>query len=214
MPARPPERARLAELTEARRQELGLTWEQVARAGGTSYETIRAARNDDNGIRTLTRRAIATGLRWTPNSVDLILAGGDPVPVADTMLSAVQDEPPFPVAAAGDPVIAALVNAWPERALHRALRVIWSVNAPLEDRRQALAEVLPPPAEEVGEAGDALVAAFIGAWPDKENRGFMRAIWRLPGASREERGRAIEELLQRGDPKAGERGDNRKGNSA
>jgi hypothetical protein len=69
---------------EQRRLELGLTWEQVAQAGGIGYETIRAARNETSGIRKLTRAAIDRGLRWEQGSVDRVLAGqGDAVPLPD-----------------------------------------------------------------------------------------------------------------------------------
>src|SRR5579859_6950920 len=83
MPPRPPGRERLAALMEERRMELGLTWEQVADAAGIRYETLRAVRNRDGSIRPLTRRAIATALRWSPGSVDLILAGADPEPAPE-----------------------------------------------------------------------------------------------------------------------------------
>jgi hypothetical protein len=105
MPPRPPHRERLSQLANDRRLELDLTWEQVAEAAGLTYETIRAARNDNAEIRPLTRRAIAAALQWTPGSVDLILQGDDPVPAGGP--------PPGPRAAAGAPRLAAVPDAAP-----------------------------------------------------------------------------------------------------
>jgi hypothetical protein len=79
MAARPAERDRLAALMEDRRLELGLTWKEVADAGELSYEVIRAVRNGSSTIRQLTKRGITKALLWTPDSVDRILDGRDPM---------------------------------------------------------------------------------------------------------------------------------------
>ena len=103
MPPRPPGRANLAKLMDDRRIELGLTWEQVADAAGLRYETLRAVRNKDSAIRPLTRRAIATALRWSPNSVDLILDGGDPDPLPEQAAAQAGPRPQDPPAPAAEP---------------------------------------------------------------------------------------------------------------
>lgn len=78
----PEARQRLTDAMEARRLELGLTWREVAAAGGLSYEVVRAARTDfSRDMRPLTVAGIAKGLRWTPDSVRRILEGHDPVPL-------------------------------------------------------------------------------------------------------------------------------------
>ena len=71
----------LAGHMERRQVELGLTWKQIADAGGISYEAVRAVRHGTADIRAQTRHGIDTGLRWTPGSVDRILSGGDPEPL-------------------------------------------------------------------------------------------------------------------------------------
>lgn len=71
---------RLAELMDARRLELGMTWEEVASAAGIKPPTLRAIRNGTNRPSQLTKRGIERALRWAPGSVDAILAGGDPTP--------------------------------------------------------------------------------------------------------------------------------------
>src|SRR5215472_2640660 len=76
----PPHLERLRLLTDARRADLGLTWEEVAQKAGIRYETIRAFRAGESGGRTATRRDLSTALGWTRGSIDQILAGGDPEP--------------------------------------------------------------------------------------------------------------------------------------
>ena len=65
----------------ARRAELGLTQLQVASASGTSESTIRSLESGrtDRKPRPSTLRAIAVALQWTPGSVELVLAGRDPI---------------------------------------------------------------------------------------------------------------------------------------
>ena len=75
---------RLSDLIEQRRLELGLRWKQVAKAGGISYESIRAIRSGTADMRSLTGHGIETGLRWEPGSVERILAGGEPGPAHRT----------------------------------------------------------------------------------------------------------------------------------
>jgi len=82
MPSTPDPRQRLAEQMEARRLELGLRWQDVAEAAGVSLKTLHSARTGKD-VAPLTRRSIAEGLQWTPDSVDRILAGADPLASAE-----------------------------------------------------------------------------------------------------------------------------------
>jgi len=73
----------LAQLVVARRQELGMTAAQVVdAAGGTPslavLSQIENARRDRYATRTLV--SLAKALGWEPESIDVILAGGDPIP--------------------------------------------------------------------------------------------------------------------------------------
>jgi hypothetical protein len=83
MPEQSPQRQRLRALMEARREELGLAWTEVAAAGGSSVKTIHQVRTLDLGIAPGTQRAIEAGLQWAPGSIRRFLADGtDPVPLA------------------------------------------------------------------------------------------------------------------------------------
>ena len=82
MPITPEQRERLDEAMNKRRLDLGITWRDVASRAGLSYEALRRLRTGDGGIRDLTGAKISRALDWTPESVDAVLAGGDPVPAA------------------------------------------------------------------------------------------------------------------------------------
>lgn len=69
------ERDLLAQHMETRRQELRLTWDQVAVRGSITAETLRQVRIGDRPIRPLTKRAIEEGLDWPAGTVDAILTG-------------------------------------------------------------------------------------------------------------------------------------------
>ena len=71
-------RRHLADLMDDRREELRLTWEQVAQLAGVSRETIRQTRMGDSEIRPLTRRGIEDALQWEAGSIAAILDGGQP----------------------------------------------------------------------------------------------------------------------------------------
>jgi hypothetical protein len=141
MPARPPERERLAALMEERRLELDLTWEQVAEAADLHYETLRSARNENAGIRKMTKRAIDRGLQWTPGSVDLILNGGDPV--ALPVLHAVPEQP-APQLPDGDAdaetadAAVRLLASYFEPLKRDAVLGIWALKLPVGDRLNLL----------------------------------------------------------------------------
>lgn len=83
MPESEDDRARLARLMNDRRMALGLKWSDVAAAGGTSPETLRAVRRESAPLRDLTKAGIARGLQWTTDSVDRVLGGGNPVQLED-----------------------------------------------------------------------------------------------------------------------------------
>jgi hypothetical protein len=79
MPTQPSERIRLRSLMEDRLLELNLRWQDVADEGGVSLRVLSTARTGTAEILPRTRRGIAKGLRWTPDSVDRILDGRDPM---------------------------------------------------------------------------------------------------------------------------------------
>jgi len=84
MTARPP--VPLGRHIDERREELGLTLREVARASGLTVETLRAIRYGENVPRGLTRAAIERALRWEAHSIDRILSeesGPAALPAAD-----------------------------------------------------------------------------------------------------------------------------------
>jgi hypothetical protein len=80
MPLTPEARQRLAGAMDARRRELRLRWQDVAKAGGISLKTLHSVRTGSSGIAALTERGIEDGLQWAGGSVRAIAAGGDPAP--------------------------------------------------------------------------------------------------------------------------------------
>ena len=74
--------ASLAEAVERRRKELGLTPNALAEATGLSLQALRNIRRGE--IRQYQERLtfpLTQALGWSPDSIDRILAGGDPVVV-------------------------------------------------------------------------------------------------------------------------------------
>src|SRR5690242_12593355 len=137
MPPRPPQRERLQRLMNDRAGELGLTWAQVAEAGGVSYEAIRAARDEDKGIRGTTRGAIERGLRWEAGSVSRILDGnGDPVSLPPGPAEPAEAESPggrslaaVPDSADEDAVIELLIANERDPDRQAVLRQTWEFTA-------------------------------------------------------------------------------------
>lgn len=131
MPPQPPHE-RLDALMTYRIAELGIGWEQLASRTGLKYETIRGIRKGESGGRPLTRRAISVALGWTPDSVDRILAGGDPAEA--TAAPAVHSAP------AGDraAVIAAGVSALYPDLAGLAEYIMGQEQKPLEMREREL----------------------------------------------------------------------------
>lgn len=76
------DRERLNRYMEQRRAELGRRWEDVARIAGLPRETINQVRFGQSNMRALTKRRVEQGLDWTAGSVDSVLDGGEPTPVA------------------------------------------------------------------------------------------------------------------------------------
>lgn len=69
----------------ARRLELGITWADVAKTAGVSYEALRKLRSGPFGPRELTDAKISRALGWKPGSIAAILGGGTPaMAAADT----------------------------------------------------------------------------------------------------------------------------------
>jgi transcriptional regulator with XRE-family HTH domain len=72
---------RLGDAMDKRRVELGLTWEAVARRAGVSRTTLNEIRKGNvENTQLLTKRAVQRALEWEPNSIDHVLAGGEPTP--------------------------------------------------------------------------------------------------------------------------------------
>lgn len=70
---------RLAEAVRERRIRLRLTQDAAARAAGVSTPTWRAVEGGQrDSLRPATARGVSEALRWTPDSVDRVLAGGTP----------------------------------------------------------------------------------------------------------------------------------------
>ena len=79
----PEARERLAAKMEARALDLGLNWREVALRAGLSYEIVRRLRTSSTSVRPLTLRKVDAGLGWEPGSIERILNGGEPVPLAE-----------------------------------------------------------------------------------------------------------------------------------
>lgn len=69
---------RLADLMNARRVDLGLTWTQVATTAHIVPETLRSIRIGKNEPNELTKRSIEDALMWASGSIDAVLSGGEP----------------------------------------------------------------------------------------------------------------------------------------
>ena len=73
-------RRRLANAVRSRRLALRLSQAQLAAEAGITERTVRLIEHADDADRTMsTMRGVAQALGWTPESLDLILAGQEPV---------------------------------------------------------------------------------------------------------------------------------------
>ncbi|MEE2042011.1 helix-turn-helix transcriptional regulator [Nocardiopsis tropica] len=82
-PEQPPERVALRTHIDERVDERGMNLDELADASGLHPETIRRARRGTARISTSTRKSIETALAWAPGSINAILAGGQPMPLAE-----------------------------------------------------------------------------------------------------------------------------------
>jgi len=86
-------RRRLADAVLARRMALRLSQAQLAQAAGITERTVRQIEHAEGAGRALaTMRGVSQALGWTPESLDLIAAGAEPVeasapkPVSDPIV--------------------------------------------------------------------------------------------------------------------------------
>jgi hypothetical protein len=77
-------RSRLSRAMQARRLELDLSWDRVAKHAEISIAHLRRVRAGEVTLTAKAKEKIERALRWNPGSIDLVLAGEDPEPVADT----------------------------------------------------------------------------------------------------------------------------------
>lgn len=77
---------------DERRGDLGLTWDQLASAAGVSVVTLRRNAADPTGMRTTTRKGIERALHWAAGSIPAILAGEEPIQIAEESPAELDDE--------------------------------------------------------------------------------------------------------------------------
>jgi hypothetical protein len=123
---------RLAECMDARRLDLGLTWDEVSTESRVHRETIRSIRNRETGsIRPLTKRGLERALHWRPGSIDKILSGGDPTPL--------EREPESPAA--------------PSTAQDREMQLLVEIREAVEELQRLRGERAEPDTGEGEQAG-------------------------------------------------------------
>lgn len=75
---------RLADRVKSRRYDMHLTQTMLAREARTSDRTIGALERAEHGTyQASTLRSISIALGWTPDSIDRVLAGEQPVEATD-----------------------------------------------------------------------------------------------------------------------------------
>lgn len=67
---------------EQRRVELRMSWRDVTKAADMSYEGLRAIRRGERHPTAVTKGRIEDALRWAAGSIDAVIAGGSPTPIA------------------------------------------------------------------------------------------------------------------------------------
>ena len=93
---RPPDpHTQLDAAIDERRQQLGMTWAEVATEAKITVETLRAIRRGKNEPSPLTKRGLERALRWRNGSIDAIYSGRRPTP-EDASTQATQDAPQSP----------------------------------------------------------------------------------------------------------------------
>ncbi|MFT4199823.1 helix-turn-helix domain-containing protein [Gordonia sp. (in: high G+C Gram-positive bacteria)] len=112
---------RFGRIVYERRNELGLSQEQVADRGGPSDTTMGKIENFEwaPGDRKVTLKKLDKGLDWEPGSAEATLAGGDPTP-----LNVVVQPPP---AAAHAEALSPTVRAFAERGAAAEAQMIFNV---------------------------------------------------------------------------------------
>lgn len=75
---------RFGQIVQKRREELGLTQDDIAAAGGPSDTTLTRIEKGLGASRPSTRRSLDKPLRWKPGSAADVWAGGDPTPLEAT----------------------------------------------------------------------------------------------------------------------------------
>lgn len=83
---------RLGTFIEDRADELDLQWNQLAAESGITVQTLRQMRTAANMPSRNTKRGLEIGLRWKRGSVNAILAGGEPTPLAESETSYREDD--------------------------------------------------------------------------------------------------------------------------
>lgn len=85
----------LGDAVRHRRKELGLTQADVTARGGPSVETVRAIENNRAGrLGRQSRRALERAIEWDVGSIDAVLEGGTPRPLATTGAASALPAPP------------------------------------------------------------------------------------------------------------------------
>lgn len=163
---------RLATEMRLRRKHLGLTQPQAAKRGGklgrTNYILIENNRLEHLSPRL--REGIEQALDWEPGSVDLILAGADPVPLGSRPV------PPASLSLPGGQSPAATAERF-EKA-----RWILKMRRSFSEHQQGMDAA----------ARDALDKEFTSAARDIENA----LVLMLPWLGDDERGEAIKILVE------------------
>jgi hypothetical protein len=86
---------RLDAAIEDRRLDLEMSWTEVAETARIAAVTLRNIRRGRNQPSALNKRRLENALRWTPGSVDAILAGGEPTTLgAELSDSGLADDTP------------------------------------------------------------------------------------------------------------------------
>lgn len=69
----------VAEAVDERRRQLGMTWRQVADAGGPSEQTMQKLRHQGVPIGEVTQTRLCRALGWEPDGIARLLVGAEPV---------------------------------------------------------------------------------------------------------------------------------------
>jgi transcriptional regulator with XRE-family HTH domain len=73
----------LGEYMDARRKDLGLRWEEVAAQAQITSSYLRAVRAGRRRPSEIIASKLERALGWTPGSIEVALAGGEPAPTPD-----------------------------------------------------------------------------------------------------------------------------------